>query len=114
VPHEESKTSYALRLLATALSDVVLCDIEGDYEGRHALIVTAMHYAQLSGYAVGFTLDSKPENEGFEIVATIVLPTGPVTWHMPTGNPALVWDGADKAATLARIESFCRVTLGAL
>lgn len=111
---EDRAKGYALRLLATALSDAVLCDVERDYEGRHAMIVTAMHYAQLAGYAVGFTLDSKPENEGFEVVATIVLPAGPVTWHMPTGNPALTWDGADKAATLARIESFCRVTLGVL
>lgn len=71
------------------------------YSIRNRLVLQALGAATAAGFTTGVSVDpSQPE---FPVVVTIHLPTGQVTWHLPSW-PA--WDGHDTARKYRRVREY--------
>lgn len=78
---------------------------EQRYELRNAYVMAAMGAAASIGIPVTFQTDTSVQIEGADtIVATIKLPTGDVSWHLPlTSEP---WDGHTTTEKYRRVHAF--------
>lgn len=74
-----------------------------DYERRYRLVLQLVLVARDAGFPAGFRIDpSEPEWP----VATVELPTGQVSWHMPQHEQP--WDGHDTATKYERCRTFAK------
>jgi len=85
--------------LADLLEDVERCDTR--YDDRYPLVFHALSVALRCGYPAGIRIDpTEPEWP----VAYIELPTGQVSWHMPTHPVA--FDGHDTEQKYERCRAY--------
>jgi hypothetical protein len=89
-------------LLAETLRAIVEHDT--DYDVRGALVWRALALAASAGMSAGVNLDPRPADPRFPLVVYIELPTGQVSWHMPTHRTG--WDEHTTAAKFTRIEQW--------
>lgn len=71
------------------------------YSIRNRLVLQALGAATVAGFTTGVSVD--PSEPDYPVVVTIHLPTGQVTWHLPSWPD---WDGHDTPEKYRRINEY--------
>lgn len=71
------------------------------YSIRNRLVLQALGVATTAGFTTGVSVD--PSEPDYPVVVTIHLPTGQVTWHLPSWPD---WDGHDTPEKYRRINEY--------